>query len=78
MWYHTRTYQANCTDPLLECHVKIYGGGKGNRFGMNADTGVLGVWNPDHIGVFNILMVQHIQNGDSKLEGVAFDAMPVY
>ena len=77
LWYHARTYPANCTEPFLKSHVQIDGGSEGDRFGMNADVGILGVRNPDHIGVFDILMVKHIQNGDSKLEVVAFDAMPV-
>ena len=44
---------------------------------MDADTGGLGVGDPNYIGIFYILMVQQIQDGDSHLEMVAFDAVPV-
>ena len=44
---------------------------------MNADAGGLGVWYQDHIGVLDVFMVCHIQDGDSDLEMVVFDAVPI-
>ena len=72
IFFGMSTYQS------LKSHVQINGGSEGDRLGMDADAGGLGVGNPDHIGVFDIFMVQYIQDGDSHFEMVAFYAMPVY
>jgi hypothetical protein len=67
----------NLSLPRLEGNIQVKGGGEGDRLGMDADGAGLGVGDEDDIGIFDVLVIQDIQNGNARFHVIFVEAVAV-